>query len=186
MDRRTKRTKNSIYNAFTELLLKEKYSKITIQEIIDLANIGRSTFYSHFETKDELLKSICTDMFDEMHSKNQALSSSNPHSMILDILYHIKENEKIIKGVFVSESSELFMNYFKDYFSNQIEQHLFVSYDEMVTSIPKDFLINHIYRSFLEMVKWWVSGNMKQMPEELTGYFIFVTSPVVMKINTAK
>jgi AcrR family transcriptional regulator len=130
MDRRTKRTKDSIYNAFTELLLKEKYSKITIQEIIDLADIGRSTFYSHFETKDELLKSMCTDIFDEMHSNYPILLDGNHHSMITDILYHIKENQKIIKGVFLSESSELFMNYFKDYFSNQIEQYVLVSYDE--------------------------------------------------------
>lgn len=186
MDRRTKRTKNAIYNAFTELLLKEKYSKITIQEIIDLADIGRSTFYSHFETKDELLKSMCTDMFDEMHSNNQTLSSGNLHSVIPNILYHIKENEKIIKGVFLSESGELFINYFKGYFSNQIEQHLFVSYDERITNIPKEFLINHISGSFLEMVKWWVSGNMKQTPEELTSYFISVISPVVMKMNTPK
>lgn len=179
MDRRTKKTKNSIYNAFTELLLKEKYSKITIQEIIDLADIGRSTFYSHFETKDELLKSMCTDIFDEMHSNKIISSSENPHFMLLNILYHIKENEKIIRGVFLSESSEIFMKYLKDYFSNKIEQHFLGSYSENVMSIPKDFLINHIYGSFLAMVKWWVFGNMKQTPEELARYFIYVISPIV-------
>ena len=67
------------------------------------------------------------------------------------------------------------MNYFKDYFSNQIEQHLFTSYEESVTSIPKDFLINHIYGSFLEMVKWWVSRNMKQSPEAVQTPNIRVT-----------
>lgn len=180
MDRRIKKTKKSIYNAFTELLLREKYSKITIQEIIDLADIGRSTFYSHFETKDELLKSMCADMFDEMYSSKTKLSSENPNFMLLNILYHIRENEKIIKGVFLSESSEIFMKYFKDYFSNKIEQHFLVSYDESAINIPKDFLINHIYGSFLAMVKWWVSGNMKQPPEELARYFIYVISPVVM------
>lgn len=185
MDRRTRRTKNAIYNAFTKLLLKEKYSKITIQQIIDLADIGRSTFYSHFETKDELLKTMCTDIFDGMHS-NKTVSSGNFHSMIPNILQHIKENKKIIKGVFLSESGELLMNYFKDYFNNQIDQHLFSLYDERVTNIPKEFLINHISGSFWEMVKWWVSGDMKQTPEELTEYFIFVISPVVMKMNSHK
>ena len=179
MDRRTKRTKNLIYNAFTELLLKEKYSKITIQEIIDLADIGRSTFYSHFETKDELLKSMCTDIFDEMNHKNAILSSADYYSFITDILYHIKENKRIIKGVFLSESSELLMNYFRDYFSNQIEQHVSGSYDEKVISIPEDFLINHICGSFLEMVKWWISGDMKYTPEELTRYYISVIAPVI-------
>ena len=186
MDRRQQKTRDAIFDAFSTLLSSKSYTRITIQEIIDEANIGRSTFYSHFETKDELLKSLRTDTFDKMHSNNPTLSSGNPHSMILDVLYHIKENEKIIKGVFLSESGELFMNYFKNYFSNHIEQHLFASYNERIMDIPKDFLINHISGSFLEMVKWWVSRNMKQTPEELTSYFISVISPVIMKMYTKK
>lgn len=52
--------------------------------------------------------------------------------------------------------------------------------------IPKDFLINHISGSYLEMVKWWVSGNMIQTPEELTGYFISVISPIFMEMHSLK
>jgi Transcriptional regulator len=181
MDRRGRRTKKLIYNAFTELLLKEKYSKITIQEIIEIADIGRSTFYSHFETKEQLLKSICTDIFNEMHSKNSTLSSKEHYPMIVDILYHIKENKKIIKGVFQSESSEIFMNYFKDYFSDKIEQHILVFYDESTMNIPKDFIINHIYGSFFEMIKWWMSSNVKYTPEELAKYYMSVISPLFIK-----
>lgn len=180
MDRRSKRTKNAIYHAFTELMLKEKYTKITVQEIIDQADIGRSTFYSYFETKDELLKSMCTDLFDEMHQNSQASPHGKPDAMLLALLNHIKERDKMIKGVFSSDSGELFMNYFKDYFSGKIELYFLTSYDEKATGIPKAFLINHIYSSFLEMVKWWVSTNMKQTPQELMGYFRYVISPVIV------
>ena len=90
MDRRTKKTKAAIFAAFTELLSKKKYSQITIQEIIDLADVGRSTFYSHFETKDELLKSMCLDMFRDMTPLEHSFDIGNPHFMITDILYYIK------------------------------------------------------------------------------------------------
>lgn len=178
MDRRTKKTKAAIFAAFTELLSKEKYSQITIQKVIDLADVGRSTFYSHFETKDELLKSMCLDMFRDMTSLEHSFDIDNPHSMITDILYHIKDNKKAIKGVIASESGDLLMNNFKAYFNEQIEELLdhSVNYSKKT---PKDFLINHISGSFIEMVKWWVENNMKQTPEELTTFYISVISPVL-------
>jgi AcrR family transcriptional regulator len=48
MDRRQKRTREAIFKAFTQLLSKYNYNQISVQQIIDTANIGRTTFYSHY------------------------------------------------------------------------------------------------------------------------------------------
>ena len=68
MDRRIQKTKAAVFAAFETLLLQKSYDKITIQELIDKANIGRSTFYAHFETKDDLLRGMCGDLFDHIFS----------------------------------------------------------------------------------------------------------------------
>lgn len=184
MDRRAKKTKAAIYTSFTELLSKKGYYQITIQEIIDLADVGRSTFYSHFETKDELLKSMCLDIFKDITSLKHSFDTSNPHSIITGILYHLKDNKKTIKGVFASQSGDLFMNYFKEYFNDQIDKLLFTNFDEKSSAVPKDFLINHISGSFIEMIKWWILTNMKQTPEELTSYYLAIITPIITQIKS--
>ena len=55
MDRREEKTIETIYQAFTNLINTKDFDDITIQNILDEAKIGRSTFYCHFKTKNDLL-----------------------------------------------------------------------------------------------------------------------------------
>ena len=63
MDRRQRKTRQAIYAAFEELMAEQHYSEVTVAQVIKRADIGRSTFYAHFETKDELLNQMCVEMF---------------------------------------------------------------------------------------------------------------------------
>lgn len=187
MDRRQQKTRAAIFTAFSALLAEKSYSRITVQEIIDTADIGRTTFYAHFGTKDDLLKALCEELFghiissamDCTHTHGLYADTNAPESVFCHLLQHLQENENHILELLSCESSELFLRYFKDSLNGLIQNQFVDQNRKSNAGIPQDFLINHISGSFVEMVLWWIKSRMKQTPEELDRYFRAVMEPVL-------
>ena len=185
MDRRQQKTRTAIYRAITTLLDRQNFHSITVQDIIDEANIGRSTFYAHFETKEELVKSLCRELFD--HVIGTAMDKQDtyglyactnaPHSVICHILQHLQENDNNILTLLSCESSPIFMSYFKSGMEELVRSQLLG--DTALPGVPREFLVNHIAGSFVEMVQWWLDGGRKETPQTLDGYFRTVTEPLL-------
>ncbi len=179
MDRRQRKTRRAIFDAFAALLEKKTYSNITVQDIIDEADISRSTFYSHFETKDELLRTLCTEIFEHVFSENLSRESSHDFSgadrqlrdEITHMLYHLKESNRYIRRILSCESGEMFMNYFKEYLERVFKDEL----EKVKTDIPKDYLLHHMVCDFAETVRWWMK-NEDYSPEDVSRFF-FSTTP---------
>lgn len=187
MDRRQKKTRAAIFKAFSALLSEKNYERITVQEIIDEADVGRTTFYTHFETKDELLKALCEKLFghiidsalDCTHTHGLYSNGNVPESVFCHLLQHLKQNDNNILELLSCESSEIFLRYFKDSLNELIRMQFVNQNRKKNINVPQDFLINHISGSFVEMVLWWIRGHMKQKPEELDGYFRAVIEPIL-------
>lgn len=187
MDRRQQKTRVAIFSAFGALLAQKSYSKITVQEIIDTANVGRTTFYAHFETKDDLLKALCENLFghiissamDCRHTHGLYSDSAAPESVFCHLLQHLQENENNILGLLSCESSDLFLRYFKDSLNGLIQNQFVNQNRKHNLDIPPDFLVNHISGSFVEMVLWWLKDRKRHTPEELDRYFRAVIEPVL-------
>ncbi len=188
MDRRQKKTRDAIFTAFTTLLSKKSYSKISIQEIIDEANVGRTTFYAHFETRDDLLKAMCEELFghivvsaaDATHTHGLYSDNDAPESIFCHLLQHLQENDRNILALLSCESNELFLRYFKDSL-NELISHQYLQSHPRHNDLPDDFLGNHISGSFVEMVLWWIRGRMQQPPEQLDAWFRSVIEPTLRK-----
>ncbi len=180
MDRRQKKTRQAVFQAFTGLLERKSYSSISVQEIIDEANIGRSTFYSHFETKDDLLNALCTEIFEHVFSEEPGRERTHDFSEgerdlkkeITHILYHLRDSGRYIRGILSCESGEVFMRYFKEHLHKVFEKEL----AGHKTDVPEEYVLHHIVCDFAETVRWWMSHD-RYSPEEISGFF-FSTAPV--------
>lgn len=159
MDRRQQKTRKAIFEAFRTLLEKKRYDHITVQEIIDVANVGRSTFYSHFETKELLLEAMCKDLFYHIFESDYRFgdgSDSDLKTKLSHILWHIRDGRNDLSGIMLSDSGGLFMKYFKEHLHTMFLMHI----DTFHTDVPTDYLLNHLVGSFAETIMWWMRNGM--------------------------
>ena len=175
LDRRQKRTRTAIFKALRTLMEQKQYSAITVQEIIDEANIGRSTFYAHFETKDDLLRSLCGEIFchvftDLLPQEEDTLDGKNLELKLGHILYHLKENQVNFCSIIAADGDGLFMACFKGYLTQLFSRYTMLFPQE----VPEDFLIHHLAGSFAETVKWWVAQGMILNPETVAHFYTMV------------
>ena len=83
VDRRIRRTQKSLHEALISLVLEKNYDSITVQEILDRADVGRSTFYAHFDGKDKLLLSGTHELRNTLNAALQReRSSAKTHEVI--------------------------------------------------------------------------------------------------------
>lgn len=181
MDRRKRKTRDAIFKAFTELLAQKDFNSITVGEIIERADIGRATFYAHFETKDYLVKELCEELF--CHLFDVAKGENEHHHIFecdahdtpfLHLFKHLEKNDNQILELLSSENNQLFLRYFKAELLKLIEDELEMLKKQRHNDLPRDFLINHIASTFVETVKWWAATKCTISPEEITKYFLTV------------
>ncbi len=189
MDRRQKKTRDAIFGAFTALLSEKHYSHITVQDIIDAADIGRTTFYAHFETKEYLLKELCEELFAHIIDAAMGLPHGHHHdfcdrtgdSVFLHLLKHLQENDLHILELLAGENNELFLQYFKENLKKLVVSQYAEGGRLDHSRLPKDFLVDHISASFVETVRWWLSRGMRENPETVTDYFLATVEPLLGK-----
>ncbi len=182
MDRRQRKTREAIFSAFTELLSKKDFNQITVGEIIDRADIGRATFYSHFETKDFLLKEFCEELFCHIfdaennagHNHHHIFDCEGADSVFLHLFQHLQKNDNNILALLSSQNNELFLRYFRNNVELLIESHLSLFNACRREGVPDSFWKNHIVATFLETLKWWIENELKESPEVITEYFFKV------------
>lgn len=179
MDRRQKRSRNAIFKAFIELLSEKSYDKITVGEIIQRADVGRATFYAHFETKEYLLRALCRELF--AHVFEAASGDDNAHAHIFDcdapssvflhLFQHLQRNDNHVLELLSCRNDALFLDYFREELKTLVKSQLSQFAGRKSPELPEDFWIDHIAATFVAVVRWWVENGAKQSPEEITRYF---------------
>ena len=170
MDRRQQKTRKAIFAAFQTLLETNRYDRITVQDIIDEADVGRSTFYAHFETKEALLEAFCGDVFFHLFGENACHFTGDGEGLagkLTHVLWHIREERRHLSAILRSDGREVFFGYFKEHLTALFEDEWEDSAD-----LPREYRLRMLAAGFVETLVWWMEGSYRAAPEAVAGYFL--------------
>lgn len=174
-DRRIHKTLQLLQNALAELISEKGYDEVTIQEILDRANVGRSTFYAHFENKDQLLRSILTllnERFEEgiknvtEGHKNYEDNSAN---MPFRVLEFVEQNHRLFRAMLGKQRQGSFTNPLYDYLFTVTREHFRMMLQLKLGDTAQIEMVAHFYTSaFIGALTWWLDHNIIYSAEELS------------------
>lgn len=174
MDRRQKKTRKAIFNAFEELMASTHYSAVTVAQIIDKADIGRSTFYAHFETKDDLLSEMCQEMFDHIFEGVNEYCVTHPNLVtesltgkLAHLLYHLRDTHQGVCGKLIREGEPIFTRYFED----QLDVLFAKTTPAQNKDVPADLQRVLFVSSFSHTVSWWFDAGARYSPEQVAAWY---------------
>ena len=171
-DRRSQRTHRLVNSALLELLFERHYDTITVQDILDRAGIGRSTFYTHYFDKEDVLTSIAEQMletFDQQFSHRNVEQGVIP---ALELFQHVQQNYQYFQAMMRGNTGEVLWEAAQITLSKNIEQTLTTAYAEKRPPlVPWDVTSQYLAGSFLHLVKWWLKAEMPYSPEQMERIF---------------
>jgi AcrR family transcriptional regulator len=168
IDRRSQRTRTLLGDALVKLIREKDYRTITVSDIVKRANVGRSTFYAHYETKDSLLE-------DQLERVIQVLSQRIPSQAelpffpSLGLFRHVGEEYELYKSLVWTPGINALMKHMQSSLSQRVEEGLAKSgrqYD-----FPPPILANFLVGSFLTLLQWWLESKRIQSPEQMDAIF---------------
>ena len=186
-DRRSVRTRNLINNALLELLFERRYESITVQDILDRANIGRSTFYTHYYDKEDVLASIVEYMigtFSQQFSQRHVEQGIVPG---LELFEHVQQHYQYFQAMLQGYAGEVLWEAALMALSKTIEQSLTTIYvDKPSLTIPWPLIAQYLAGAFLSLMRWWLDAEMPYTPEQMEVIFQQLALPGIRNVVEGK
>jgi AcrR family transcriptional regulator len=179
-DRQSQRTQTMLGDALVELMMEKGYDAISVKDIIERANVGRSTFYAHYQGKDDLFVSQLDRVLEALTRHTTAeISAGNPYFPSLGLFEHVKQQYKLFKILSWGSGADLMVKHFQKALSVKIEQELTTAGQKFEVPIP--VMANFMAGSYLAILRWWLDNKMAYSPEEMDRMFQTLTMPGIEK-----
>ena len=181
-DRRRQRTRERLRQAFIALLKRKRYEDISVQDIIERADVARSTFYLHYIDKEDLL--LGNGGVFASHAEPRV--SPEEHDRLVGTgifpttlwFRHIQLQSPILKTIAKDSAFDLAMKNFSEILRQDARARLEPSFPTE-SPIPLGLVVEYLTNSLMACIQWWVRQDMPYSPEHMDELFQQLVMPSV-------
>ncbi|HEX2492676.1 MAG TPA: TetR/AcrR family transcriptional regulator [Steroidobacter sp.] len=177
-DRRIQRTQQLLHGALMALVQEKGFESVTVQEIIDRANVGRATFYAHFDSKDDLLASGIERLRVTLKERQrQALAAGVPDDARLfafshELFVHANEHRAVFRAMIGKRSGavvqQLLHKMLVDLVRDEVKQ---LASAPAADGTPVEAIAQFIGGGLFGLLIWWGNGKMRMPVDEVDATF---------------
>ncbi|RWB23550.1 MAG: TetR/AcrR family transcriptional regulator [Mesorhizobium sp.] len=175
IDRRAARTRRALHQALLTLMLRKGYETLSVQDIIDEADVGRSTFYAHYTGKEDLLRSGFQLLREELKEAQSAApataeaSHDDPLGFSTAMFEHAARYADHYRTMIGGRGGAVTDNEIRLILSEMVRQELSSTLRD--DAIPRDFVVQFIVGAFLTALSWWFERKPGLLPSEVDAMF---------------
>ena len=167
-DRRIERTRKLLQDALTAMMVEKGYEATTVQDIIDRANVGRSTFYAHFADKETLLTSRLEDLRDFLLERQR--TASGRFGFSLPMLEHARGHLALYQSIVGKERGGFVIQRIHRTIADLAMLDL-KAIGFVRPSEQRDLAAQFVAGAFMSVLIWWLDRGAKLPPAEVDGIF---------------
>jgi AcrR family transcriptional regulator len=185
-DRRVQRTEQLLRGALLSLIQEKDFETLSVQDIIDRANVGRATFYAHFDNKDDLLVSGFDNLRASLKERQrEALARrSGLDERVLGFSYeifaHANEHRDVFLAMAGMRSHAIVQQLLYRILLDLVREDVKATVSRVrANSVPVEALAQFITGALFGLMMWWLNGKMRLSVEEVNTLFRQLAIPVL-------
>ena len=167
-DRRVRRTRRAILDAFLSLVEANGYEKTTVQDILDRADVGRSTFYAHYRDKEALLLASFDDMQKELRSDIDARAPADqPIDIALPavlVFGHAYRYQGVVRALHRTPAGKTVMQYLHEIISGVLADNLGPQEGANGSELPVEVVAEFYAAAAIGLLRWWIDHDFRHGP----------------------
>lgn len=180
-DRRVQRTRGALRDALIALLPERGWDDIGVQDLCERANIGRSTFYLHFQNKEELLAGSLSDLRTLLQLQANAMHTGKPGQLAFlhGLIDHVCEQRKLFRSLIGRRSGQVVQMRFREMLLQLVEADLAPF---AAAGWRHGAALHYLAGALFEMLVWWIEGGRETPSDAIEDYFRQLALPVVTQL----